>query len=53
MTQAPIAPVAALRETSILFAIALSALVLKERPGLAQHLAAATVAAGVVALRLA
>lgn len=53
MTQAPVALVAALRETSILFGAALAALVLKERLGLARTLAAGTIAAGVVALRLA
>jgi drug/metabolite transporter (DMT)-like permease len=53
MTQAPIAPVAALRETSILFAMGLAALVLKERFGLVRSLAAAAIAAGVMTLRLA
>jgi drug/metabolite transporter (DMT)-like permease len=53
MTRAPIAPVAALRETSILFGMALAALVLKERFGVVRALAAATIAAGVMTLRLA
>jgi drug/metabolite transporter (DMT)-like permease len=53
MTKAPIAPVAALRETSILFGMALAALVLKERFGWTRHLAAATVALGAIALRFA
>jgi drug/metabolite transporter (DMT)-like permease len=53
MTQAPIAPVAALRETSILFGMALAALVLKERFGLVRSLAAVAIAGGVMTLRLA
>jgi drug/metabolite transporter (DMT)-like permease len=53
MTQAPVAQVAALRETSILFGMALAALLLKERFGPARHAAAATVALGAVALKLA
>ena len=53
MTQAPIALVAALRETSILFGVALAGLVLKERLGWTRIAAAGTVALGVVALRLA
>jgi drug/metabolite transporter (DMT)-like permease len=53
MTLAPVAVVAALRETSILFGTALAALVLKERLGPARIAAACLVAAGAVALRLA
>lgn len=53
MTRAPIAPVAALRETSILFGMGLAALVLKERFGPVRHAAAVTIVAGAVALRLA
>ena len=53
MTRAPIAPVAALRETSILFGIGLAAAVLKERFGAARILGAVSIAAGVVLLRLA
>lgn len=52
MTKAPIAPVAALRETSILFGMAIAALVLKERFGWSGVLAAATVALGTITLRL-
>ena len=52
MTRAPIAAVAALRETSILFGMALAALVLKERTGPARLTAGAAIAAGAVALRL-
>ena len=53
ITQAPVALVAALRETSILFATALSALVLKERFGWTRHAAAAVVVSGAVILKLA
>lgn len=53
MTQAPVAAVAALRETSILFATAIAALVLGERVGPARLSAAALVACGAVTMRLA
>jgi len=53
MTEAPVALVAALRETSILFGIAIAALVLGERPSLPQIAAATIIAAGVAVLRLA
>src|SRR5689334_78466 len=53
MTQAPVALVAALRETSILFGTALSALVLKERFGWTRHAAAAIVVSGAIILKLA
>ena len=52
MTRAPVAAVSALRETSVLFATALSVLVLKERFGLQRATGAAIIVAGVVALRL-
>lgn len=53
MTVAPVALVAALRETSIVFATIMSAVVLKERISL-QRLAATTlIVAGAIALRLA
>lgn len=52
MTRAPVAAVSALRETSVLFAAALSVLVLKERFGLQRAAGAAIIVAGVVALRL-
>lgn len=52
MTRAPVALVAALRETSVLFAAALSVWVLKERFGPQRFVGAAAIVAGVVALRL-
>jgi drug/metabolite transporter (DMT)-like permease len=52
MTKAPIGAVAALRETSILFAIALSALFLKERLSPWRVGAAFLILAGVVGLRI-
>lgn len=52
MTRAPVAAVSALRETSVLFAAALSVLVLKERFGLQRAIGAAVIVAGVIALRL-
>jgi phosphonate utilization associated putative membrane protein len=52
MTHAPVAAVSALRETSVLFATALSVLVLKERFGLQRAAGAAVIVGGVVALRL-
>jgi phosphonate utilization associated putative membrane protein len=52
MTRAPVAAVSALRETSVLFATALSVFVLKERFGLQRLLGAAVIVGGVVALRL-
>lgn len=52
MTRAPVAAVSALRETSVLFATALSVLVLGERFGLQRAIGAAVVVAGVIALRL-
>lgn len=53
MTRAPIATVAALRETSILFAMLLASFALKERFGLPRHAAAAAIACGAAVLRLA
>lgn len=52
MTRAPVAAVAALRETSVLFAAALSATVLKERVGVKRIAGAMVIVGGVVALRL-
>jgi drug/metabolite transporter (DMT)-like permease len=52
MTQAPIAMVAALRETAILFGIAISMLILKERSGIARPLAALVILLGVATLKL-
>jgi drug/metabolite transporter (DMT)-like permease len=53
MTRAPVAPVAALRETSLLFAVLLARTVLGERPGRRGWAAAAVIAIGAVVLRLA
>ncbi|MBS1182483.1 MAG: transrane protein [Proteobacteria bacterium] len=52
MTRAPVAPIAALRETSIVFALVLSRLVFAEKIGGRRFAAAFLVVAGVVALRL-
>jgi drug/metabolite transporter (DMT)-like permease len=53
MTLAPVAVVAALRETSILFAVAISAFVLKERVGPRRAVLACAIAGGAMVLRLA
>ncbi len=52
MTRAPVAAVSAMRETSVLFATALSVLVLGERFGPQRIAGAVVIVAGVVALRL-
>ena len=52
MTQAPVASVAALRETSVLFAALLGTWLLKEKFGLQRAAGTAVVVVGVVALRL-
>jgi phosphonate utilization associated putative membrane protein len=52
MTRAPVAAVSALRETSVLFATALSVWVLKERFGVQRACGALVIVGGVVALRL-
>jgi drug/metabolite transporter (DMT)-like permease len=52
MTQAPIALVAALRETSVLFGTALGALMLRERFGYARWFAATLITAGAFALKI-
>jgi phosphonate utilization associated putative membrane protein len=52
MTRAPVAAVSALRETSVLFATALSVWVLKEAFGLQRAIGAVVIVGGVVALRL-
>jgi len=52
MTRAPVAAVAALRETSVLFAALMGSLWLKEGFGLPRLAGAATVVAGIVALKL-
>ena len=53
MTKAPVASVAALRETSVLFATLIGVLMLKERFRLQRLLGAGAVVVGVMALRLA
>jgi len=52
MTRAPVASVAALRETSVLFAALLGVVLLKERFGLQRAMGSAVIVAGVMALRL-
>ena len=52
MTVAPIASVAALRETSVLFAALLGVWLLKEKFGVQRGLGTAVIVAGVVALRM-
>ena len=52
MTRAPVASVAALRETSVLFAAVLGTLLLKERFGWQRAAGTVVIAAGVMALRL-
>ncbi len=52
MTRAPIALVAALRETSVLFGTLLGGLVLRERLGGVRSLAVGLIAAGAIALKL-
>jgi drug/metabolite transporter (DMT)-like permease len=53
MTRAPVAPVAALRETAILFGVVLARFLLGERPGRWGWGGALTIATGAVLLRLA
>ena len=52
MTKAPMAMVAALRESSILFALVISVVVLKERASPWRYIAGGLIAAGVLVLRL-
>ncbi|MCC7704627.1 EamA family transporter [Janthinobacterium sp. GW460P] len=52
MTQASVAAVAALRETSILFAIAIAALFLHEKISPRRYLAIALIAAGAILMRM-
>lgn len=52
MTRAPVALVAALRETSVLFATVIGTVMLKERFGLQRAMGAVVIVAGVMALRL-
>jgi drug/metabolite transporter (DMT)-like permease len=53
MTLAPVAAIAALRETSILFATAIAAFFLRERVGRGRLLAVALIACGAAVMRLA
>lgn len=53
MTQAPVAAIAALRETSILFAIAIAALFLREKISRRRYLAITLIAAGAILMRIA
>ncbi len=53
MTRAPVAAVAALRETSVLFAVLLGTVLLKERFGLRRAAGTICIVGGVMALRLA
>lgn len=52
MTHAPIAMVAALRETSVIFGTIIAALFLKEKFGPLRYLAAALVASGAISLKI-
>jgi phosphonate utilization associated putative membrane protein len=52
MTRAPVASVAALRETSVLFAAVLGTVLLKEKFGLQRAIGTGVILAGVMALRL-
>ncbi len=52
MTRAPVASVAALRETSVLFAAVLGTVLLKEKFGLQRAIGTGVIVAGVMALRL-
>ncbi|OSZ76759.1 phosphonate utilization protein [Hydrogenophaga sp. IBVHS1] len=52
MTRAPVASIAALRETSVLFAAILGTLLLKEKFGLQRAIGTAVIVAGAMALRL-
>ena len=51
MTRAPVASVAALRETSVLFAAVLGTVLLKERFGVQRAIGTSVIVAGVMALR--
>jgi drug/metabolite transporter (DMT)-like permease len=53
MTHAPVAPVAALRETAMLFGLVLARIFLGERPGAWRWTAAGAIAVGATLLRLA
>jgi uncharacterized membrane protein len=53
MTLAPIGLVAALRETSVIFAAIIGSVILRENFKASRYVAAAFIAAGVIILRLA
>jgi len=53
MTQAPVAMISALRESSILFALLISVFLLRERVPRTRWLGASLIVGGVLALRLA
>ncbi len=53
MTRAPVAPVAALRETAMLFGLVLARIILGEKPGALRWTAAGAIAVGAALLRLA
>lgn len=53
LTHGPVGPVAALRETSVLFAMAIAAFMLKENPGWRRILAALLAVSGIALLRIA
>jgi drug/metabolite transporter (DMT)-like permease len=53
LTHGPVGPVAALRETSVLFAMVIAAFMLKERLGWRRILAAFIAVGGIALLRLA
>ena len=52
MTRAPVAMVAALRETSVIFATVLAAVVLKEKFSNARYAAAFLVCVGAISLKI-
>jgi drug/metabolite transporter (DMT)-like permease len=52
MTQAPVAAVAALRETSIFFALLISDFILKEKASPWRYVAGATIAVGALVMKL-
>ena len=52
LTHGPVGPVAALRETSVLFAMAIAAVLLKEKLGWRRVLAGVLAVAGIAAIRL-
>ena len=53
MTKAPVATVAALRETAILFALLISVFILKEKASIWRYIAGGVIACGVLVLKLA